>query len=127
MLWLNSTWNRVVIVLALLSVEFALVEFPKTRVQFWFSISSLTVWVLVTLLRSDVAVKGDQLRYRSWLGLGSISLASERGGILVRRGKRLTILVPLDATALSRPLALRSAAEWSELLQTTRLQRSWIE
>jgi hypothetical protein len=116
-----------VIVLALFSVEFAFLEFPKARAPFWFSISSLTAWVLITLLRSDVAVKGDQLHYRSWLGLRSIALDSARGGILVRRGKRLTILVPLGATALSRPLALRSAAEWSELLQTTRLQCSWIE
>jgi uncharacterized membrane protein YjjB (DUF3815 family) len=52
--WLESRWNRVVIVLALFSVEFAFLEFPKTRAPFWFSISSLTAWVLITLLRSDV-------------------------------------------------------------------------
>jgi hypothetical protein len=92
LLWLNSRTNRVVTLVAFFPIEFALVELPQIRIPFLLFISTVIAWVLVTLLRSNVTVNNDQLRYRSWLGVRSVSLEEARSGILVRRGNRLTIL-----------------------------------
>jgi hypothetical protein len=125
--WLSDRPKRVFTLLAILPFEFILVMFPEARLAFWSVAGSLAVWVLVTLLLAEVTVDGEQLRYRSWFGMRSVGIESARNGILVRRGNRLTILVPQGSTALSRPLALRTVLEWSELLQTTSLERHEID